>query len=233
MANVIDSGVPPNDAILAFEGRKFSSDIPGSVLDAIQAGVMRTKYRDVPFYKSPFDVVLYLQLFSTLMPRTVIEIGTKHGGSALWFADQQTTHQIKGARVVSVDITPMAAFQDQRIDFVQGDAKALQHALTPELLAACAHPWLIVEDTSHHYNESFAALTFFHNYLSQGDYIVVEDGVVSQLSDAHYRTYEEGPNRAVSDFLQLYPGAYEIDVTLCDHFGRNVTYNPNGWLRRL
>ena len=26
--------------------------------------------------------------------------------------------------------------------------------------------------------------------------------------------------------------AYAIDTALCDQFGHNVTYNPNGWLRR-
>ena len=45
--------------------------------------------------------------------------------------------------------------------------------------------------------------------------------------------FKDGPNRAVSEFLEARPQSYEIDLSLCDHFGRNVTYNPNGWLRRL
>jgi len=59
----------------------------------------------------------------------------------------------------------------------------------------------------------------------------VEDGVVSQLFGAFSR-YNDGPNRAVAQFLERYPEAYDIDTELCDFYGHNVTFNPNGWLRR-
>lgn len=43
---------------------------------------MSSKYRGIGCLKSPFDMVIYLQLFSREVPRTVIEIGTRFGGSA-------------------------------------------------------------------------------------------------------------------------------------------------------
>ena len=45
-------------------GRAFASAISADVLDRIQTGTMRTGYRNVPFFKSPFDISLYLQLLS-------------------------------------------------------------------------------------------------------------------------------------------------------------------------
>src|SRR5690242_5206634 len=66
---------------------EWRCDIPGPVLSAIQAGVMRTAYKGRACLKSPFDVMLYLQLLQRLQPKTVIEIGTNEGGSALLFAD--------------------------------------------------------------------------------------------------------------------------------------------------
>ena len=225
---------PGDDApVDAVQGRAFASTLGAAVLDRVQVGTMRTVYRGVPFYKSPFDIGLYLQLLSRLAPRTVIEVGTKHGGSALWFADMLTAQGVPGARVVSVDIEPLAAFTDPRITFLRGDAKALGAVLDDALLAQCPHPWLVVEDSSHFLAEALATLDFFHAHLHAGDYIVVEDGVVSQLSGAHYRQYDHGPNRAVAAFLARHPDAYAIDTDLCDRYGHNATYNPNGWLRRV
>lgn len=194
---------------------------------------MRTQYRGVPFFKSPFDISIYLQLLGQLAPRTVIEIGTKFGGSALWFADMLTAQGIRDARVLSVDIEPLAKFEDPRISFLKGDASRLQDILPASLLQTCPHPWLVIEDSSHHYEHSHAVLEYFDAYLQSGDYIVVEDGVVAQLTANHYRQYDNGPNRAVADFLVKRNASYAIDEALCDMFGHNATYNPNGWLRRL
>lgn len=199
--------------------------------DAIQRGVLRTVYRGIPCFKSPFDIGLYLQLLSRLRPHTVIEIGTKFGGSALFFADMLTVHGI-GGRVISVDIDPKAEFSDSRITFLTGNALDLGQVLPESLLASLERPLLVIEDSSHHVETSTAVLEFFDGWLVAGDYIVIEDGIVSQLSGAHYETYEDGPNRAVAAFLARHPDRYNIDKELCDHYGYNVTYNPNAWLQR-
>jgi cephalosporin hydroxylase len=231
MSDPRDALPPDPAAVDAVMGRAFVSSIDAQVLDRIQAGTMRTVYRNVPFFKSPFDIGLYLQLLSQLAPRTVIEIGTKFGGSALWFADMLAAQGVD-AQVLSVDIEPLARFTDPRITFLQGDARQLDAVLPAALLQQCPRPWLVIEDSSHHYPETIAVLDYFHAWLQPGDYIVVEDGVVSQLTAAHYRQYQHGPNRAVADFLARHGDAYEIDAGLCDRYGHNATYNPNGWLRR-
>ena len=213
--------------------RSFETDIPQGLLDSVQRGVFRTVYRGRYFLKSPFDIGIYLQLLSKLKPRTVIEIGFKHGGSALWFADMMTAQGVADARVIGVDIEPAVKFSDPRITFLQGDANRLHEVLPKSLLKGLARPLLVVEDSSHRYQECTAVLNYFHDRLRSGDYIVIEDGSVSYFEDGRYAKFEDGPNRAVRDFLTDHPDNYEIDVELCDHYGRNVTYNPNGWLRRL
>jgi cephalosporin hydroxylase len=213
--------------------RMFDTAIPTSLLDVVQPGVMRTVYRGVPFFKSPFDIGLYLQLLSRLRPQTVIEIGCKYGGSALWFADMMTNHGIAEAKVVSVDICPLVQYVDRRVQVLVGDAADLGASLTEDLLAACPRPWLVVEDSSHLYHHALAVLEFFDARLQRGDYIVIEDGIVAHMSGKQYAAYDNGPNRAVADFLSRSCGSYEVDSELCDFYGRNATYNPNGWLRRL
>ncbi len=192
---------------------------------------MHTVYRGVPCYKSPFDLAIYLQLLARLRPRSVLEIGTKHGGSALFFADMLAADGIDG-RVLTVDIDPPAAFYDPRVEVLEGDALDLGSALTDDLLGTLDHPILVVEDSSHQFDACSAVLEFFDRWLHPGDYIVVEDGIVSQLSGRRYERYADGPNRAVAAFLRDRPGRYEIDTSLCDLYGRNATYNPNAWLRR-
>lgn len=219
-------------AVHETRGRTFRPALAPAALGQVQEGVTRTMYRGVRFLKSPFDVVLYLQAIGRIRPATIIEIGTKDGGSALWFADQQAAFLDHPPRVVSVDLEAEAVYEDPRITFLQGDALALDEVLTPELLADLPRPWLVVEDSAHTYPATTAVLEFFDRHLRSGDVLVVEDGIVADLPDAAYDRYEDGPNRAVADFLATRDG-YEVDASLCDHFGHNVTWSPNGWLRRV
>jgi cephalosporin hydroxylase len=120
------------------------------------------------------------------------------------------------------------------VEWLQCDVTDLGAVLRPERLASLTHPWLIVEDTAHTVETSLAALEFFHPWLQGGDYIVVEDGIVTDLAGADpgsYRQYDDGPGRAVQTFIQRYPERYGIDTTLTDHYGHNVTWNTNGYLR--
>jgi cephalosporin hydroxylase len=211
--------------------RALESDLPREMIPALQRGVMHSKYRGIGCLKSPFDMVIYLQLFSRQVPRSIFEIGTRFGGSALWFADMMQSHGVDGS-VVTVDISPPEGFEDPRIRMLKGNASALGETLSPELLGA-PHPWLVIDDSSHMYEDSLAVLRFFHPHLQPGDYIVIEDGVVAFMDPEKYGKYQSGPTRAVEDFLADHESEYELDTSLCDHFGRNVTYNPNGWLKKL
>lgn len=213
--------------------RSFATELPDAVVDRMQEGVMKTVYRGVPFLKSPLDIGLYLQLLSRLRPRTVIEIGCRFGGSALWFADMMANHGIAEPRVISIDTDPQVRYDDSRIQILTGNAADLGACAPPLTLEQAPHPWLVVEDSSHMYQHTAAVLEFFHSLLRAGDYIVIEDGVVAQLHGEHYRRYENGPNRAVSDFLAKKGAFYRIDTDLCDFYGKNASYNPNGWLQRL
>lgn len=216
----------------AADKRGFCSDIGGALAQTIQSGVMKTRYRGVPFLKSPFDMALYLQLLDRLKPATIIEIGCKFGGSALWFADmmQSMGHE---ARVVAFDIDPRVEFEDARITVLQGDAARLDESGLGEVLAGAPRPWLVVEDSAHTRDVTLAVLRWFDDRLEKGDYIVVEDGVVSILDPLTYGRYDAGPNRAVAEFMLDAAGRYAIDRSLCDFYGHNVSYNFDGWLRRL
>ena len=222
----VGHSVAPKDAV-----PEWRCAVPAPLLSTIQAGVFGTKYKGRRLLKSPFDIVLYLQLLQRLRPRTIIEIGTAEAGSSLWFADTLSALG-QECQIIAIDVKAPPQIDDRRITFLSGNARQLGDVLPPQLITSLPHPWLVVEDSAHWYEVTLAVLEFFDRHLRSGDYIVVEDGIVAFLPEEIYRKFEGGPNRAVENFLATRPGVYEIDRTLCDLYGFNVTYNPNGWLRR-
>jgi cephalosporin hydroxylase len=202
------------------------TDIPYELLMKIQKGTMDYRYRGIPMLKNPFDLALYPLLLDRARPRTLIEIGTYCGGSALWFADQAP-----GMRVLSVDLKRPTAVDHPAVTFLEGDARDLGVVLTPELMKSIERPLLVIEDSSHVASTTAAVLDFFDRSLLPGELIVIEDGILSAMRVAD--SYEGGPLRAIHEFMARTNGRYEIDRSLCDYFGTNVTWNVDGYLRRV
>lgn len=201
------------------------TDIPYDLLMKIQQGAMAYRYRGLPLLKNPFDLAIYPLLLDRLKPRTLIEIGTHRGGSALWFSDQRPE-----MRIYSIDLLAPVAVAPN-VTFLQGDARNLGAVLPPELMKSIDRPLLVVEDSSHLAGTTAAVLDFFDRWLRPGEYIVIEDGILTAMRVAD--TYDGGPLRAIHDFLSRTNGRYEIDRSLCDYFGTNVTWNVDGYLRRV
>lgn len=220
----------PGRQVTEVRSRAFAVDLPAEVLNRIQRGVMSTTYRGIPFLKNPFDVVLYMRLLERLRPKTIIEIGSFRGGSAVWFRDQCEALGLETG-VISIDLKPPVNSLN-RVTFCAGDAGQPDSTFPHPLIEISPRPWLVVEDSAHTYETTRATLAYFDRLLRIGDYIVVEDGVVADLPADAYGRYEDGPNRAVAQFLNSTGQRYSIDASYCDYFGHNVTYCPNGWLRR-
>ncbi|MEZ5785858.1 MAG: CmcI family methyltransferase [Xanthobacteraceae bacterium] len=212
------------------EGRNWGVDLPLRAVESIQVGALQYNYRGIPMLKSPFEVALYQLLIWNVKPRTIIEIGSFRGASALWFADMMRNCDINGT-VVSIDIEPPPPPEPRgNVHFLEGDANALDATLGADMLAGLQRPLIVIEDSTHTSETTGAVLEFFAPVLRSGEYIVIEDGVVSDLGKAHH--FNDGPGLAISRFLRDHP-EFEIDSAFCDFYGHNFTGNPNGYLRRL
>jgi cephalosporin hydroxylase len=194
-------------------------------------GLTDYTYRGIVMQKHPVEIALYMRLIWELKPRTIIEIGSLQGGSAIWMADSLNTFGIEG-QVISVDLYPPSpAYKPPNVSFLQGDQNDLAATLTNEVLRKLPRPWLAIEDASHHYAPTLAVLRFFDTLLKPGEYLVVEDANVTEMGvDARFKG---GPARAIAEFLRDRGYDYEIDTRYCDQYGRNVTGNPNGYLVRI
>jgi len=206
------------------------SDIDYELLMKIQQGALAYRHRGIPMQKDPFDLALYSMLLDQARPRTLIEIGSYQGGSANWFADQSSILGL-GMEVLSIDLEVPATASNPAVSFLPGDARELGVTLPPALMNALARPLMVVEDSSHQASTTAAALEFFDPWLRSGEYIVIEDGILSDMRVAHL--YDGGPLKAIEAFLNQSAGRYEVDRSLCDYFGKNVTWNVDGYLRRV
>ena len=56
---------------------------------------------------------------------------------------------------------------------------------------------------------------------------MIEDGI---LADLRLRELENGPNRAIQEFLLGRNRKYRIDREDCDFYGHKAIWNTNGYL---
>ncbi len=209
--------------------RSWHTSLPRPTLLELQKSLHNYQYRGVPLLKNPFDLAIYPLLLWRLQPRTIIEIGSKSGGSALWMGDLLNNFGIDG-RVYSLDIVKVESVSHSRVTFLEADGRALGETLHPEFLQPLPRPWLVIEDADHAYETSSAVLAFFHPWLRPQEYIVIEDGIISDLGEDP--ECNSGPHRALKEFLTQHRQQYEIDGDYCDFFGYNLTWCTNGFLRK-
>lgn len=220
----------PEWAILAYRrAKKALRHIPLDervLFDAqtVSDGHFKVTYRGVSAIRCPFDYVLYQMILSEVKPDLVIEIGTNHGGGALYLADLM---ELAGRGMIhTIDIedkTGALVKAHPRIRrYVGGwDGYGLAEASGFDRI-------LVIEDASHTYEDTFGAMRKFAPLVSPGSYLIVEDGIVTELGrDAGFHG---GPLRAIREFLAE-NDSFVVDRSLCDMFGKNATFNVNGYLK--
>ena len=215
---------------MPIKNRPLGSSLTKSQLQTLQKGTMAYTYRGVETQKNPFDWALYPMLLWSEKPATIIEIGSKSGGSALWMADMMRTFGVP-ADIHSVDINPVGIGAIPGVTFHRGNARKLSEVFGRSFFHRLARPLLVIEDSDHTAKTTGAVLDFFDPWLRAGEYLVVEDGIVTDMGDADM--YQGGPLAAIERFLEKRGDDYEVDEKYCDWFGTNLTWNVNGFLKRI
>ncbi|MEH2331847.1 CmcI family methyltransferase [Nostoc sp.] len=230
VASLTKALIKPKKVKIPNEQRTWNTALPHDLMMSIQNSLHNYSYRGVPTQKNPFDYAIYPVLIWNIKPRTIIEIGSKSGGSALWYGDLLNNFGIEG-HVYSIDIVKVTKYAHSNVTFMEGDGQNLQESFSPDFLKQLPRPLLVIEDADHSYQTSKAVLDFFHPYLDQDEYIVVEDGIISDI--VQDKTYSSGPHQALKAFLTQYNNEYDIDGEYCDFFAHNLTWATNGYLKKL
>jgi cephalosporin hydroxylase len=209
--------------------RSFASNFDYPFLRKYQDGVMKYRYKGVECLRSPIDMAIQSRAIWDLAPSTIIEIGSHHGGSAMWMADLVCNYGREETRIFSID-RKVPELRDDRVSFVQGDVMDLVPAFEHAGIFDAPRPWWVLEDSAHTYPACLSALLFLSKHMHSGEMLVMEDGLLVELGVGE--SYEGGPNRAIEEFFEANPGVFEVDESYCDMFGPNATYAPNGYLRK-
>jgi cephalosporin hydroxylase len=190
----------------------------------------RQHYRGVRILKVPTDLWNYQELFTERRIDWVVETGTLHGGSALYFADLLELTGARG-RVITIDISH-AVLQAQphpRIEFLlASSASAETAAQVAALLPPARGPLFMILDSDHSKAHVLRELEVLTPLLRRGDYLVVEDTCVN--GHPVRPEFGPGPMEALDEFLARHPGMLERDRQREEKFG--YTAAPSGYFVR-
>ncbi len=190
----------------------------------------RLSYRGVRTLKNPLDMWNYQEIIAEHGIDWVVETGTRHGGSALFFADLLAARGASGF-VISVDIdhASLQVGPHPRLKLLRGDSAAPEVVSAVQaLLPAQRAPMFLILDSDHRAPHVLRELEAYVPLLRLGDYLVVEDGVVN--GHPVRPDFGPGPMEAVEEFLRAHPAALAADTAREEKFG--CTFAPRGYYRK-
>jgi cephalosporin hydroxylase len=196
-------------------------------INTISKGHHNVTYRGIKTIKCPFDYVIYQMMIFDLKPDLIIEVGTNHGGSALYMADMLDL--IGKGEIHTIDIKEYEmnslVLNHPRIKRFLGGYNNYDINLTKGFKNI-----MVIDDGSHTYEDVNSVINIFKDIVSVGSYFIIEDGALDKIGLGEQ--YNGGPNRSIFEFLQNNTN-YIIDKNLCDFFGVNATFNTNGYLKKI
>lgn len=199
------------------------------ILEKIQEESFHSKYFGVPSIKTPMDYWIYLEIVHEVEPDVIIEIGNKFGGTTLALA-HALDHLGRG-RVLGLDIDQRSVHEivraHPRVELYEGDAGSL----FPKIKESVKNDQkvLVIEDSSHTYENTLRILRTYHPLVSKGSYFIVEDSIINHGLDCRVKYPEGGPYEAIEKFLD------ENRNFVADRTRERfiITWNPKGYLKRV
>lgn len=195
-------------------------------------------YRGTPIVKCPMDMWTYQEIVWRTKPDLIIETGTYAGGSAVFLADQldlmnQHEGQPDGARVISIDLNAGTDLPEHpRISWVEGwssvDLRTLEYV---EKAVSKADRVMVILDSDHSQPHVLKELNAYHEFVSPGCYLIVEDTNEDAYSAMDAQGYDPKvgyANHAVKTWNPERHG-FKADER-CERF--LFTQNPGGYLRK-
>ena len=238
----LDAELNSPDRFQPLSKREEKSDLPLEVLKAQHRGKYLTLHRGLQILKTAEDLLIFQQMLWHIKPRTVIELGTFVGGSAIWMGDTLRSMEAD-CHYYSVDIDHSLLSDEARrmkpdnVTFLLGDSNAIGETLTPKMLSELPRPLILFEDT--HVNIC-NNLCYLHEFLQVGDYIVVEDTspyLPKDMGMGLYLDYEVFGTTAILDevkkFVAEHEEEYAVDSYFTDFYGYNFCTTWNSILRRM
>ena len=168
--------------------------------ETLQHGI---KYANMYIGKFPMDILLYPTIISNSKPEVIVEIGTKLGGSAIFFSDMSE-------KVITVDINepPSESLDELKkrgIVFVKGDINSPQ--VIDKIIEVCKNKnCMVIDDGSHNEIDIYNAFLNLNHLVKKDGFYIIEDGITNRiLLDDFPHQKNTQPINAISKILSDFP----------------------------
>lgn len=183
-------------------------------------------YFGVTIQKCPMDLFIYQEILYEVQPEVIVECGTAFGGSALYLAHLMDA--LGKGKIISIDINfKKVRPAHPRINYFTGSSTDPSIFQTIKDQIGAESRVLVILDSDHSRNHVLDELRLYHQLVSKGSYLIVEDTNVN--GHPVWREFGSGPMEALNEFLQE-NNDFEIDKSREKFF---LTFNPRGYLKKI
>jgi cephalosporin hydroxylase len=187
----------------------------------------KVHWMGVKALKNPLDCWIYQEIIWETKPEVLVEIGSLHGGSTMFFC--HLFDIIGNGRVVSVDVD-RSYYEAKHPRLTDIDGDCTDPAVVTRVAELCGGKTaMVVHDADHGKDAVLAALRLYSGLVTVGNYFIVEDGH-QDVFDPSVRLgrVQPGPLAATREFL-AHDDRFVVD---CERERYLITYNPGGFLKR-
>jgi cephalosporin hydroxylase len=186
----------------------------------------KTYYFGSHILKCPLDMWIYQEIFHEIKPDYLIETGTFHGGSALYYA--HLFDLMSNGKVITIDIEsrPDMPVHD-RIEFVNASSADVNEFDAIKERIGLEKKVIVVLDSDHSMKHVYEEMKLWSDLVSINSYMIVED---SNVNGHPVRPdFGAGPMEAIDKFLSE-DNRFVIDESREKFF---MTQNPCGYLKKI
>ncbi len=186
-------------------------------------------------WKCPLDMWIFQEIIFEIKPDLIVEAGTAHGGSTLFFAHMLDL--LGHGKVYSIDtnsdynITSDVVTnrpKHPRITYIKGSSidPAIVERVKQEVTQLKLRV-LVDLDTDHKKDHVLKEMNLWSPIVTVNSYLIVEDSNVN--GHPVEPDYGPGPFEAIEEWIQSHPD-FVIDHSREKFF---ATFNPNGYLKKV
>jgi cephalosporin hydroxylase len=200
-------------------------------------GMFANTFMGIPTIQNPTDVWITHEILYEVKPDFIVEAGTLQGGSAaLWSTFLEQIHP--SAKIITIDIRDQVTAAKElpivkkRVEFLIGSS------VDPEIVEqvrkrVAGGRVLVILDSSHTEEHVYNELQAYHDMVSLGSYLIVQD---TGMGIPRYERWPNAPpggqagaDLAVRRFMKDNP-QFQTDLW---RERLVMTNNPGGFLRRV
>lgn len=170
------------------------------------------------------DYKRYEKIIQDCNINTVIETGTYSGGSARWFASNESVD-----KVISIDIN---GFTDstEKVTYVKGSSIDPVVVSSVRSMISEQDIVLVSLDSDHSPLHVYGELKAYWDLVPLNCYLVVEDGLVRFMPIEDRCGYGDGPLGGLDLFMEE-NNKFQLDESIQDMYP--ATNHVDGWLKRI